>query len=617
MKGDFSRNTFNRNNVYYSVRMQQGRVLLDADWNEQVDQLNLRLATAIRHLVGDHGGIGDSFRIELAESVPNRDADSDSDQPLPSLAVYPGQYYVGGLLCELGSSRPLPLTDLPTPFHWQAHLEQILSAHDMAIVYLDVWEEHLTALDQPDLLEPALSGQDTTTRTQLAWQIRLLALPEGLPDGVSPADGVLPEALPAWQAHTQPDRPVLTITRGSVTENSLYRIEIHDIGDEITWKWSRNNATVAYVLSAVAWIEGDGVEQPPRDRLRATVSRTLTATAALAGKPVLEITCAAWRANGRPGIPATLVSEPDTGSHPVLDLQLAEAITEADLQMLQHDARLLRWDHVAQGAMLPLQTGTPLALDHGIEVTFPESDRYRPGDYWQIPMRISDPVGAVVNVPWQGPRHSFAPLALLYYDAGWDVCDLRREYARLVDVFDQISHLRTDLVATRQALADLQAETDREDEEQEDEIAALQQAVQELRDRLNQFAGRQNGRHVRTFRSEEELDVGEVVASSGERDEYIVRARRDAAPIGVVGPRPDDYQRDEYNVVLSGPALCRVYGPVQPGDLLEIGEKPGHLSPASRWTRWFQPERIFARAMDIATTAEYHLIEVFVLPAPD
>ena len=35
MKGDFSRDTFNPRKHYAGVLMQQGRVQIDADWNEQ------------------------------------------------------------------------------------------------------------------------------------------------------------------------------------------------------------------------------------------------------------------------------------------------------------------------------------------------------------------------------------------------------------------------------------------------------------------------------------------------------------------------------------------------------------------------------------------------------
>ena len=37
MKGDISRSTYRAANHYSSVRLQQGRVLLDAEWNEHAD----------------------------------------------------------------------------------------------------------------------------------------------------------------------------------------------------------------------------------------------------------------------------------------------------------------------------------------------------------------------------------------------------------------------------------------------------------------------------------------------------------------------------------------------------------------------------------------------------
>lgn len=616
MKGDFSRNTFDPDHPYHSVRMQQGRILLDADWNEQVDILNLRQARALRHLIGDHGGIASSFRIALAESSANGGAGEEGERPWPSLLVHPGQYYVAGNLCELGASHPLPLAELPTPFDWQAHLQRELSNRGAAIVYLKVWEQHVTALDDPQLLEPALAGQDTTTRTRLVWQIRLLPLTECPPDDTSPAD------WPIWQEHVRVAHPALEMKRGYVTVNSLYRIEIHDVREGVvTWKWSRANAAMAYRLTGVQRLEEDADDELPLERLRVTVERALGDTAGLAARPALELTCETWRANDRPGLPVTLLSDPDSGPQPTLDLRLASAITAADLQALQRDATLRQWDHdpSVAGGMLPLKPGVMVPLEQGIEVTFPETDRYRPGDTWQIPMRTSDAVGERIEVSWRGPRHVYAPLALLHLDNddGWQLRDLRRSYVSLVDVFAQLFRLREELNVTRQALASLHAETDWEDEEQEDEISALQQEVKVLHTTLDQLAGRQNGRHVRTYRSEQELDVGEVVARSRERDDYIVRASRDTPPIGVIAPRPEDHKRDEYVVVLFGRALCRVYGPVQPGDLLEVGKEPGHLAPVSLWTRWFQSQRIFARAMDIATTAEYHLIEVFVLPWQD
>jgi len=82
----------------------------------------------------------------------------------------------------------------------------------------------------------------------------------------------------------------------------------------------------------------------------------------------------------------------------------------------------------------------------------------------------------------------------------------------------------------------------------------------------------------------------------------------------VVAPPPEGLSSHEYNVVLSGPALCRVFGRVNPGDLLQVSEQAGYLEPTSLWTRWFVRERIFARAIDLSTTSNYELIDVYVLP---
>ena len=52
MKGDFSRSTFDPHKHYTSVRLQQGRVQLDADWNEQADILLHLIATQLKDLLG-------------------------------------------------------------------------------------------------------------------------------------------------------------------------------------------------------------------------------------------------------------------------------------------------------------------------------------------------------------------------------------------------------------------------------------------------------------------------------------------------------------------------------------------------------------------------------------
>ena len=54
MKGDFSRNTFDPRKHFTRVLMQQGRVQLDADWNEQAAILLHYVRTLAADLIGPH-----------------------------------------------------------------------------------------------------------------------------------------------------------------------------------------------------------------------------------------------------------------------------------------------------------------------------------------------------------------------------------------------------------------------------------------------------------------------------------------------------------------------------------------------------------------------------------
>src|SRR5215217_8001958 len=73
--------------------MQQGRVQLDADWNEQVDIEAYRDRTTALDVIGRSGAPkgGGSFRVS---TTPD-----DKD-----LALAPGRFYADGILCELDTT---------------------------------------------------------------------------------------------------------------------------------------------------------------------------------------------------------------------------------------------------------------------------------------------------------------------------------------------------------------------------------------------------------------------------------------------------------------------------------------------------------------------------------
>ncbi len=55
--------------------------------------------------------------------------------------------------------------DFPTPPN--------LATGTRYLVYLDVWERHITALEDDYIREKALGGPDTATRTQVVWQVKI------------------------------------------------------------------------------------------------------------------------------------------------------------------------------------------------------------------------------------------------------------------------------------------------------------------------------------------------------------------------------------------------------------------------------------------------------------
>src|SRR6516225_12499824 len=159
MKGDFSRDSFDATRHYRSVRMQQGRVQLDADWNEQSDIGEHVAEATTADIAGPCGAPENLSAFHVVTDVKNLTPQEKTlpqnvpANPLQAGDFYlsAGHYYVHGILCEneqivAYTSQPdLPgLTPLP------------LGQYGVYVVYLDVWQRHITAIDDPRLREVAL-----------------------------------------------------------------------------------------------------------------------------------------------------------------------------------------------------------------------------------------------------------------------------------------------------------------------------------------------------------------------------------------------------------------------------------------------------------------------------
>lgn len=432
MKGDFSRDTYRPASQYSRVLAQMGRVQIDSDWNEQTSILLGYMRALTRDLFGLAAGPGDDcgFRIVTSESlktlpqdVQKRLADELGTKALDpeDLLIMPGRYYVGGLPVE--AAQAVRYRDqLGFPFGGNA-AESLRQRTWLA--YLDVWEDFVSAEQDPYIRETALNGVDTCGRAQIRWQVRVAFNPELDTAPLMPPTGsgrIRVRANPTEEqdelCSIEPDARY----RGS--ENQLYRVEIHAGGQAAantagaTFKWSRDNGSTTFRIrsgngkrillahlgrdESTTLVEGDWVELVD-DALVAATGVGLLAQVTKVDRDDFEVELA--------------VAE---GSSPLTTYDEAQARTRR--------AFLRRWDHRGdpkRGGAIPVAEGAEFELEDGIKVTFDQGGKYRPGDYWMIPARVltgevewpGGPDNPEFQLP-HGPAHYYAPLAGQVHKAG-------------------------------------------------------------------------------------------------------------------------------------------------------------------------------------------------------
>ena len=436
MKGDFTRNTFKPQKHYSGVRMQQGRVQVDADFNEYVDIQAHLDHTALGDIIGLCGGPQDNAGFGIKVTADG-------------LSVTKGRYYVDGILCENDDNVLLAeQPDLPGQTHPAA------PGTGFYLAYLDVWQRHITALEDKEIREVALGGPDTATRTKTIWQVKLIHAAGEF--NLSPlcSDPIFKSA---WDAVTKPSsglltagvetskedqsKPCIVPARAGYRglENQLYRVEVHtaDTGKE-TFKWSRENGSVVFP------IKFDKVES---GKSHVTLTRLAKdKVLSLHADDLVEISGDTTELNGKPGIIVKVLpeSEIDKGSI-VLDADVSKYKDEANL-------KVRRWDHkandkvtLASDRAIPIQEGKTVPLEDGVQITFEKSigTVYHTGDYWLIPARTAtrdiewpQESGHAVAQPPQGITHHFCRLAVLSYDGNvWKrIHDCRRLFPPLTEM---------------------------------------------------------------------------------------------------------------------------------------------------------------------------------------
>lgn len=432
MKGDFSKNTFNRKNHYRQVLMQQGRVLLDSEWNEQEDINSYLNETETKDILGQAGAPMHDAGFAILPVTSSPPFSPPGSPPIPrDIIISKGHFYVDGILCENEEA----VSYFQQPDYDATPLPTKLATY---VFYLDVWQRHLTALEVDSIREVALGGPDTTTRSKTIWQVKykeVIPPVNCLTD--LPAD-VIVKSTGALMARsekpTDSNNPCGLISSGGYKrlENQLYRVEIHKEGTrgQATFKWQRDNGSVLVKCN------GQDTNDPNTLLVNSTGRDDLLGFQP--GNWVELINDTTDLLNTR-GILAELANVADDS----LIIKQNSIIYPAGLTKLSDllnkskNPRIRRWDSAGE-MQLNSNNTTWVKLEDGVEVKF-DVGSYHTGEFWMIAART-----ATSDVEWpftvaQPPKgiiHHYAKLALLKLDgSGWTlISDCRPIFPGLTEL---------------------------------------------------------------------------------------------------------------------------------------------------------------------------------------
>jgi hypothetical protein len=426
MAGDYSRQTHDPRKRFAAVLMQQGRVQVDADWNEQAAIVEERIRRQARDTFGraavSRFSTDQAFRIGIIPGPPR------------DLSIQPGRMYVEGLLAEAFDDDGKPISYVKQPFLPDP---PALPTGGGANVFLDVWQREVTWVEDPALLDVALGGVDTAARLQTVWQVRVAAARQA--SCGAPLEAASPARLTTRAvAPPAPEDPCLIAPRTGYRglENRLYRVEVHVGGatSAARFKFSRDNASIRSPVLGM------------RKEMRGSKEVTILTVARIGRDPALRIAAGDWVEitdehrflNGESGAMAQVAEPPleepgQDGFAVVLDRVIPEtgarAFGATAAALAERRTRIIRWDQAAPRNSLDANglmsvSGGMIALEEGVEVDFTlegAGAQFRAGDWWVFAARTADAsVQELDAAPPHGPLHHIAQLAAIANVAGND-----------------------------------------------------------------------------------------------------------------------------------------------------------------------------------------------------
>ena len=265
MTSDRARVTYDPSRRYHGVVAQQGRVWLEADWNEAQAISREQTETRTLDLVGRAGSPDHGYRIH---PVVTHEGSASGD-----LRIHRGTAYAGGQRVSLGddilySSQP----------DWQDHagdplwLDPAIPDQPHELVYLMLREQEISAVEDPALRDVALGGPDTAQRIRILQ--RIIRYPTAAPtwedawaqvtgqrwsaigfrlDHPSGRLGAYARLQVIGDPHGSDEQPVDDGTYLG-PDNQLIRVQISGLDDDGVpcLVWGYDNASFMYRLSGVS-----------------------------------------------------------------------------------------------------------------------------------------------------------------------------------------------------------------------------------------------------------------------------------------------------------------------------------------------------------------------------
>ena len=447
MKGDFSKwKTLDGN--LNGVLHQQGRVLLDRDWNDQTRITNQWQDHAAKDIIGP-----DVLAIpaQAPKALRLERAKVDGSQVI--LDVLPGHGWADGLAVHLEGDAAKPqdavarkATYLSPPFNVATVNVGSINAGVRDAVILEIWREALNAFQVPeDLIEPALGGIDTTERVHTGMRYRLLRLDK--------EDTCSNLAAKLKDDDSQKGRLTVTLQPTNVIagdcpvvegggyvgfEHALFRIEIAKTDSaQDMFKWSQFGGGQIVGLSKYNATEK-----------KFTITNNDQAIK-MSGLTDFYLEVIEWDDDSA-GSVGEGYWRVIYGAEVTLDDNDLKVTTEhltATTPSNSEKVFIRLWNGIGNISKYPVVAALKdrVELADGIQLQFGTGD-YRPGDYWTFDVRA----GEIKNAPTlidnklpQGIEYHRLPVAILNWNLAEDVSFKKGEIDDCRDVFRPLTKQTT------------------------------------------------------------------------------------------------------------------------------------------------------------------------------